>query len=163
MNTKELILVRHAKSSWEYDVDDADRPLKQRGVRDAHRVSEAVSQKLPDVQAVYSSHANRALHTCIIFMRELNLPLENLIISKQLYDFSGTSVRDFVNALDDTLEQVMVFGHNHAMTYITNTWGSNYVDNVPTSGLVYLTFEVGSWKEISFGTTKMMVFPKQLK
>ena len=73
MNTKELILVRHAKSSWEYDVDDADRPLKQRGVRDAHRVSEAVAQKLPDVQAVYSSHANRALHTCIIFLWKISL------------------------------------------------------------------------------------------
>ena len=159
---KELILVRHGKSSWDYDVRDSDRPLKERGVRDAHRVAQAASEAVKDVQAVFSSPANRALHTCMILMRELQIPFEKLSITKELYDFSGGSVRSFVHNLDDSLEKVMLFGHNHALTHVVNDWGSKYVDNVPTSGMVYLSFDVERWEGVSFGTTKLMVFPKHL-
>ncbi|MCO5723805.1 SixA phosphatase family protein [Robiginitalea marina] len=160
---KELILVRHAKSSWDYDADDADRPLKERGISDAHRVAAAVAARLPEVQAVFSSPANRALHTCMILMRELGIPLEKLRVHRDLYDFSGTSVRDFVHGLDEGLHRVMVFGHNHAMTYIANAWGNKYVENVPTAGLVYLDLQAATWKEVSTGKTRMTVFPGQLK
>ena len=160
---KELILVRHGKSSWDFDVQDADRPLKERGVRDAHRVAQAASAVVKDVQAVFSSPANRALHTCMILMREVGIPFDKLTVSGDLYDFSGGSVRSFVHGLDDSLNKVMLFGHNHALTHVVNNWGSKYVDNVPTSGMVCLTFEVERWEGISFGTTKMMVFPRHLK
>lgn len=160
---KELILVRHAKSSWDYDVDDADRPLNQRGIKDAHKVGRAAAAGMKNVQAVFSSPANRALHTCIILMRETGTPLEKLQVCPELYDFTGGSVRAFVHGLEDSLKKVMLFGHNHAMTHVVNDWGSRYVDNVPTCGLVCLNFEVDSWKDISFGATKLMVFPKQLK
>ncbi|MDX1333918.1 MAG: histidine phosphatase family protein [Robiginitalea sp.] len=160
---KELILVRHGKSSWDYDVRDADRPLKERGIRDAHRVAAHVASRLQDVDAVFSSPANRALHTCLILMREVGIPLDKLRVEKDLYDFSGGSVRGFVHGLGDQMGKIMLFGHNHALTHLVNDWGSKYVDNVPTSGLAYLTFDVEAWREVSFGKTEMMVFPKQLK
>jgi phosphohistidine phosphatase len=160
---KELILVRHGKSSWDYDVQDADRPLKERGIRDAHRVAEKVAPQLQDVDAVFSSPANRALHTCVILMRTVGIPMDKLRIEKDLYDFSGGSVREFVHGVGDDLGKIMIFGHNHALTYLVNDWGSKYVDNVPTSGLAYLSFDVAKWSEVSFGKTEMMVFPRQLK
>jgi phosphohistidine phosphatase len=160
---KELILVRHGKSSWDYDVQDADRPLKERGIRDAHRIAKHVGPRLRDVDAVFASPANRALHTCMILMREVGIPLEKLSIEKELYDFSGNSVRKFVHNLENDLVKVALIGHNHALTHLVNDWGSKYVDNVPTSGLTHLTFEVSTWSEVSFGNTEMMVFPKQLK
>jgi phosphohistidine phosphatase len=160
---KELILVRHGKSSWDYDVQDADRPLKERGIRDAHRVAENAAPHLRDVDAVFSSPANRALHTCMILMREVGIPMDRLRIEKDLYDFSGGSVRNLVHGVGDHLGKIMLFGHNHAFTHLVNDWGSKYVDNVPTSGLAYLTFDVEKWSEVSFGETKLMVFPKQLK
>lgn len=160
---KELILVRHGKSSWDYDVKDADRPLKERGIRDAHRIAKNVAPRLQDVDAVFSSPANRALHTCMILMREVGIPLDKLRIDKQLYDFSGNSVRNFVHNLEDHLGRVLLFGHNNALTHLVNDWGNKYVDNVPTSGLAHLSFEVSTWAEVAFGKTEMMVFPKQLK
>ncbi len=160
---KELILVRHGKSSWNYDVEDADRPLKERGIRDAHRVAQHLASQLGGVDAVYSSPANRALHTCVILMRELGLPLEEIRVRKELYDFSGGAVRTFVQGLDDTLQKVMLFGHNHALTHLVNDWGNRYVDNLPTTGLAHLTFEVDRWQEVSYGKTEMIVFPKQLR
>ena len=160
---KELILVRHGKSSWDYDVQDTDRPLKERGVRDAHRVAHAASAEVQDVQAVFSSPANRALHTCMILMREVGIPLDKLTVSRDLYDFSGNAVRSYVHGLDNSLDKVVLFGHNHALTHLVNDWGSKYVDNVPTSGLVYLTFEVDRWEAAAFGTTKLMLFPRDLR
>ncbi len=160
---KELILVRHGKSSWNYDVEDADRPLKERGIQDAHRVAKHLAPRLGGVDAVYSSPANRALHTCVILMRELGLPLGEIRVRKELYDFSGGAVRTFVQGLDDTLHKVMLFGHNHALTHLVNDWGNRYVDNLPTTGVAHLTFEVDRWQEVSYGKTQMIVFPKQLR
>lgn len=160
---KELILVRHGKSSWDYDVQDADRPLKERGIRDAHRIAKHVAPRLRDVDAVFSSPANRALHTCMILMREVGIPLEKLRLENELYDFSGNSVRKFVHSMDDQLEKVLLFGHNHALTHLVNDWGNKYVDNVPTTGLTYLTFGVPTWARVSSGKTELMVFPNQLK
>jgi phosphohistidine phosphatase len=160
---KELILVRHAKSSWEYDVKDADRPLSERGIADAHLIAEALESKINGVQAVFSSPANRALHTCMILMRELGMPLESLAVVKALYDFSGEGVSAHITTLDDTLDKVILFGHNNAMTHIANKWGSKYLENVPTCGVVHLSFPVKSWKEISHGKTQKTIFPKNLK
>ena len=84
---KEIILVRHGKSSWQYAVSDRDRPLQERGIKDALLVAGALSG-LPRPDAVFSSPANRALHTCTILMRELRIPLELLRLSEALYDFS---------------------------------------------------------------------------
>ena len=159
---KEIILVRHGKSSWEYAVADRDRPLQERGIRDALKMAGALGD-LPQPDAVFSSPANRALHTCTILMRELGLPLELLSLREELYDFSGRSVEAFVKALDDSHRRVMLFGHNHAFTALANAWGDRYIDNVPTTGLVHLRFEAGHWADLSKGHTLAVVFPKNLK
>lgn len=160
---KELILIRHGKSSWEYDVSDKDRPLSERGVQDGHLVAAALKPELPIPDAVFSSPANRALHTCIILMRELGIPYNRLELAAELYDFSGGSVKAFVRSLDDTLQRVLIFGHNHAFTLVANAWGSRHTDNVPTTGCVRLQFDTPHWKDITHGRTLGMVFPKHLK
>lgn len=159
---KEIILVRHGKSSWDYRVSDRDRPLQERGIKDAHLVAGAL-RGLPGPDAVFSSPANRALHTCTILMRELRIPLELLRLSEALYDFSGGSVEAFVRGMDDSLGRVMLFGHNHAFTALANAWGDRYIDNVPTTGMVHLRFEAGRWADVSKGRTHAVVFPKNLK
>ncbi|WP_430968999.1 SixA phosphatase family protein [Spongiimicrobium sp. 2-473A-2-J] len=160
---KRLILVRHGKSSWEYQVNDKDRPLKERGIRDGHLVlSEFKSLGvLPD--AIFSSPANRALHTCMIFLRGLDFPFTSFQLTDFLYDFSGESVFTFVTNLDDTLDTVMLFGHNYAFTNVANTYGSTSIDNVPTSGLVQINFNIDHWKDADKGITKHTLFPKQLR
>lgn len=160
---KTLTLVRHAKSSWEYQVEDKDRPLNQRGINDAHLLSLHLAESPFIVDAVFSSYANRALHTCTIFLRNLNIPFAKLTITKDLYDFSGQAVFDFLRSLDDSYEKVMIFGHNHAFTHLVNTFGDQYIDNLPTSGLATINFSVDRWSAIEKGTTVNMIVPKQLK
>lgn len=160
---KNLILVRHGKSSWKYSVSDKDRPLLQRGINDGHLVVNAFKQKNVAIDAVYSSPANRALHTCLIFLRGLQYPFDQFEITNELYDFSGDDVLQFVRTFDDALDTVMIFGHNHAFTHLANALGSTYIDNVPTSGLVHLTFGTDQWRTLGKGTTANTIFPKHLK
>lgn len=160
---KELIIVRHGKSSWEYEVSDKDRPLRQRGIRDAHRVSRAYKDALPAIDAVFSSPANRALHTCIIFLRELDIPFDKLQVTDALYDFSGESVMNFVRGFSPEYQRVMIFGHNFAFTNVANQWGDKRIDNVPTSGLVHLRSEATAWSEMGEASTIQTLFPKELR
>ncbi|GLU45464.1 histidine phosphatase family protein [Allomuricauda sp. NBRC 101325] len=160
---KQLILMRHGKSSWDYDVSDKDRPLLERGIKDAHKVANTFKLHAPQINFAFSSPANRALHTSMIFTRTLNFDMTNFRVNEQLYDFSGGSVQNFVEQLDNGLDIVAIFGHNYAFTSLANTWGDQYIENVPTAGLVHITFNVDDWSKIATGTTKQTVFPKHLK
>ena len=155
--------MRHGKSSWENDVKDQDRPLQERGVNDAMRVGAYAKDHMEMPVAVYASPANRALHTCLIAMRQMGLDPGMLTITDALYDFSGGSVERFIRSLDDSLEHVMIFGHNHAFTAISNIFGNEKIDNLPTAGLVHIHFKEQHWADITKGITKLKIFPKQIR
>ncbi|MBT8177624.1 MAG: histidine phosphatase family protein [Eudoraea sp.] len=161
---KNLILVRHGKSSWDFDVNDRDRPLKLRGIKDGHTVANVFKTKAglkPD--KIFTSPANRALHTCMIICRNLEYPLENVDIQPELYDFSGERLMRFVKGLEDSLQTVAVFGHNYALTNVANQWGNRHLDNVPTSGLVHIKFPADRWASLEKGSTELVLFPKELR
>jgi len=160
---KQLLLVRHAKSSWKYDVNDAERPLKKRGFKDATLVSNALKKSSFTPDIIFSSPANRALSTCKVFITNLGYNDEILNIKDELYDFGGQNVINFITKIDDSYEKVMIFGHNHAFTSICNIFGDQYIDNLPTSGLVIINFDVTSWKTIKKGITELTIFPRDLK
>ncbi len=160
---KTLILVRHGKSSWEYSVGDKDRPLLPRGITDAILVADYFNEQNIPIDAAFSSPANRALHTSMIFVRQLYFSLDKFQVVNELYDFSGDYVFQFIKDLEEDLNTVAIFGHNHAFTHIANSLGNSYIENVPTSGLVHLEFDVDQWSSIEKGITKQTIFPKQLK
>lgn len=163
MKFKTLILVRHAKSSWKYNLPDNLRPLKSSGFVDANLVSEALRSKNYIIDKVYSSHANRAYSTCKIFKKQLSWN-ENLIeINNSLYDFSGESVLQVINSLNDNYNTVVLFGHNHAFTSLVNILGDQYIDNLPTSGLVVINFNIESWKFAKYGTTELIILPRDYR
>ncbi|WP_046745845.1 SixA phosphatase family protein [Kordia zhangzhouensis] len=160
---KTLIIVRHAKSSWEYPVDDKDRPLKLRGIKDAHLVANHIVKKIETPDIIYSSIANRALHTCAIFTRCLNYSFNKVVIKEGMYDFGGSGLLETIKMCNDEVNTLMVFGHNHAITAVVNTYGSKLFENVPTSGAVVIQFDTQAWKDIDEGKTILKVFPKDLK
>ncbi|MCM4168878.1 hypothetical protein KCTC52924_02575 [Arenibacter antarcticus] len=160
---KTIILVRHGKSSWDYSVSDRDRPLKERGIIDAAKVAKGFLKNNIRIDAAYSSPANRAMHTAIIFLRTISFPLEKFTLSNTLYDFTGDEVYMFIKSLDNSEDTVLLFGHNEAFTHIANSLGNVYIDNVPTSGLVELKFDTNDWKTVVKGTTGRTLFPKLLK
>ncbi|GAA3572305.1 SixA phosphatase family protein [Snuella lapsa] len=160
---KTLTLIRHAKSSWEYDVIDHERPLKDRGVNDAELVSKYFKISLREPDLVLSSDANRARSTAAIFMETLNIPSSIFRLDHALYDFAGYNLLEVIKACDETVNNLMIFGHNHAITDFVNTYGHIYIDNVPTCGVVVLEFDIEQWADLKKGKTAQTLFPRDVK
>jgi phosphohistidine phosphatase len=161
---KILYIVRHAKSSWEYDgINDIDRPLKKRGIEDAYLISKILQKKIETPSVFISSSANRALHTAMIFSYSFNYPLANLKISKSLYSFSDGYLIKTVKTLDNGFDSAIIFSHDHGISDFVNKYGNKHVDHVPTCGVVAIEFRTNHWKDIKNGKTLFTDFPKYYK
>lgn len=158
---KTLYIVRHAKSSWEYlNVKDIDRPLKERGITDAHLVSKFLVKKIIKPDIFISSYANRALHTGIIFCENFEFPLANLKIKKELYSFSDGYLVKTVKALDDSFNSAIIFSHDHGINTFVNKFGDKPIAHVPTCGVIGIQFDEKHWKNIKKGKTILIEAPK---
>ena len=160
---KNLILIRHAKSSWEAPLKDFDRPLMKKGILDAHEVSANVSKFLPKTYIMWSSTAARALETALIFAQNISYPIESIIFKDDLYTFDDKQLEKIIKSCDNSFESVILFGHNEAITNFVNKFGDVFIENVPTSGFVSLQFDSESWDTINKGKTHKTIFPKDLK
>lgn len=160
---KTLYMVRHAKSSWEFDVIDHKRPLKERGINDSILVSNHVAKNFEPPQHMVTSDAIRALSTANYFKEAFNISDTHFKITHDLYDFSGHKVMEIIKNLSDDYNTVMIVGHNHAFTSIANMLGKKYIDNVPTCGFVHIQFDETHWSAITTGNTIATVFPRHLK
>ena len=160
---KTLILIRHAKSSWEFDVIDHERPLNERGLNDASLVSEYLTKTNPKVDALLCSDSVRTKSTAEFFISNLNIDLEIVRYNHGLYDFEGRLLVSEIKACDDSIQNLMVFGHNHAITYFVNTYGNQIIDNVPTCGVTIINFDMTSWNDLKQGVTINTIFPRDLK
>ena len=160
---KTLYMVRHAKSSWKYDVIDHQRPLKGRGKKDSLLVSAKVKSEVKPPEIIVSSDANRALTTAKVFKDALGIEDANFSTNHDLYDFGGNSVMDVIKGLSDSYDRVMIVGHNHAFTSIANMLGNKYIDNLPTCGFLMIEFDTDKWNNVKTGKTIKTILPRDLK
>ena len=159
---KKLILIRHAKSSWEYNVKDHERPLNTRGLKDASVVSNVLKGLFyPDL--VLISSAKRTNETAEIFASNLKISKKIIQSNHDLYDFSGSDLLKVIKNCNNSIKELMIFGHNHAITAFVNSYGDLTIDNVPTCGVVVLEFEIDNWSHLKPGKTLKTLFPRDLK
>ncbi|MFO8148580.1 MAG: SixA phosphatase family protein [Bacteroidota bacterium] len=160
---KRLILVRHGKSSWEHNLEDEQRPLKKRGFKDGELVSTAFQEFAEYPLIIWSSPAVRALETAKIFKKILNIKDEHFFIKPSLYTFSSRDLFSQIQHCDPEIENLMVFGHNPAMTVLVNDLGDKAFVSIPTTGLTVIDFKTNSWKDLKDGKTILNLFPKNLR
>ena len=161
---KTVYIVRHAKSSWEYqNIKDIDRPLKKRGIKDAYLMSKILKKKITKPDAFLTSSANRALSTAVIFSSVFDFALNNLQIKKTLYDFSDKYLIKTIKSLDDSYNDVMIFSHDHGINDFVNRFGNKAIAHVPTCGVIGISFDTKHWKDIKKGVTILKEFPKFYK
>lgn len=160
---KNLILVRHAKSSWEVPLHDKDRPLTNQGMKDAHLVSSYISDFIPKTYMIWSSSAERASETAMIFAQNISYPIESIDYKDELYTFDENKLEKVVKSCNNGIENVILFGHNEAITNFVNKFGDAFITNVPTAGFVSLQFDTDDWDKIKKGKTQKIIFPKDLK
>ncbi|HAB36038.1 MAG TPA: histidine phosphatase family protein [Cryomorphaceae bacterium] len=162
---KTVYLIRHAKSSWEYPhLEDRERPLKGRGIRDAHLMAAWLAEEIYPAPFMVSSPATRALHTSMIFARNFGQSLDSILTDEALYEVSVEGLRSFLRGLPDAENNVMVFGHNPSHTLFLNRCVDQRIDNVPTAGVACLRFEVSTWADLDFDAELLFFdFPKNHK
>ena len=145
---KTWVMVRHAKSSWEFNLPDRERPLADRGVKDAILVGQELNKHNLHIDQVYSSPAKRAFDTALLMVSELGVSTDTIHIEEALYDFTGEQALGFVRSLPDDQHTIMTFGHNNACTHIAQSLG-NYIEvNIPTATAVIFHFDVSLWSDI---------------
>lgn len=160
---KTLYLVRHAKSSWDNaNQSDHDRPLNQRGERDAPRMGKRLRKRGDQPEVIISSSAVRALTTASILATALDYPTSDISIEERLYGAEPEDVLSIIGNLDDGIHCAMLVGHNPTFTALINALGGCDLDNVPTCGMAVLTFPIDSWKNMTTtqGTLVDFDFPK---
>lgn len=162
---KKLYVTRHAKSSWDYiDAADIDRPLNQRGIKDAHLVSSNLFKNNLIPSVMITSPANRAAHTCLIFARELNLEHDLIHIDYNLYHPSIDSILGVLAGINDKYDSAMIFGHNPGFTDFSNALKADLY-NQPTAGCSIFKLSANTWADVYDCESEFIecVTPKQLK
>jgi phosphohistidine phosphatase len=162
---KTLIIVRHGKSSWAYpDLEDFYRPLKPRGINDAFAIGEELLQQdvFPDL--ILSSPAIRAMNTAIIIARKLDFPLQRIRANEGIYEASTYQLLQLIGNVENTIETLMIFGHNPSFTSLINQLQSESLYNLPTCGVFAIELPINAWSEVvsSKGTKLFSLFPKEV-
>ncbi|MBL7858657.1 MAG: histidine phosphatase family protein [Cyclobacteriaceae bacterium] len=158
---KTLYLVRHAKSSWaDPDQADFERPLNERGKRDAPRMAKRLKEKEIHPDLIFSSPAKRALSTSKRMAKILKYPKDGIKTDQKLYHASDDTLLSMIQNLKDKFECVVIVGHNPGLTDFVNSFLSEEldIDNIPTCGVVAFKLEIDAWSKATWGIGKMLFF-----
>lgn len=160
---KTFYLVRHAKSSWDNpDLKDEERPLNERGLKDAPFMAKLMKSKGVEPDLLVTSPAIRALTTAAYFKMALEVDGEDFWVRDDIYEAMTVKITDLISKLPEDAETVMIFGHNPTFTNVANQFTNKYIDNIPTCGVVCVRSEAATWPEVNASNSKVVeaFFPK---
>lgn len=143
---------------------DDQRPLLEKGKKRTRKIIEYLMKNnvMPDV--IISSHAVRALETAKIVAHGIKFPVNDIIISHNLYHCQADGIFSETFAFDDDIAEIMLVGHNPTLTNFINKFFDPPVDYLPTSGLAAIAFDTDQWVDLPLAQPKpvFIVFPKEL-
>lgn len=159
---KRLYIVRHAKSSWKTDLNDFNRPLNKRGKKSAPDMGERLKKLkvMPDL--ILSSPAVRAITTAGIIAAKLGYPEERIAIDEAIYGAGIEDLVEIVRRTDDSVDVLMIFGHNPGFTDLARSLTDEYIVNLPTCAVYCVDFDLDTWEQIDrgIGSCALYDFPK---
>jgi len=150
---KNLILVRHAKSDWPEDMEDFDRPLADKGLQDALKMSKFLKSQNVLIDRFVSSPAVRALSTCKVFNQTYRL---DLTTNDKLYNPSENNFNSVIYDLDDQVNSVALFSHNNGISNFAN-YITDHIFHFSTCGVAGFEIDCNSWSEFD-GAKKKFLF-----
>jgi phosphohistidine phosphatase len=154
---KQLLLVRHGKSDWgNLDLKDFDRPLNKRGKENAPEMAERLIDKGFKIDLIVSSPAKRAKSTAKFFAEAYQI--DQIQFEESIYEANTTALLKVVNGLNNGADLIVMFGHNPGFTDFANELCDADIYNIPTAGMVLISFRFDSWQMVSKGTGEFMFF-----
>lgn len=156
---KTLYIIRHAKSSWrELDLSDQERPLNKRGKLNAPFMAEQLKKKEGHIDHFLSSTAKRAITTATAIAAAFGVERAAIEQSSGIYHAGRRELLEHINALDNRHASVAIFGHNPGFTDLANHLTGEWIDNIPTCGMVKVEFDVEEWGAISGDLGRLVWF-----
>jgi len=167
---KTLYILRHGKAERDSESgEDFDRPLAERGWRDAEAVGREVRLRGFETDAVLSSPARRAAETVEAFARGYG-PVQPRF-ERGIYNAPAEPLIDIVSATDDRAARLMIVGHNPGFQELAllledapGDYADRLADGLPTAGFVAMELDVAHWNEVTerCGRVTAMIVPKEL-
>jgi phosphohistidine phosphatase len=156
---KTLILVRHAKSSWNTaGLSDFDRPLNDRGKKDAPEMAKRLKDHGVKVDLFVSSPAKRAKKTAKYFAEEFETKKDEIVLIDELYAANVATFVKVVENLKDSADTVALFSHNPDITEYVNTLTNVRVDDMPTCAMFAVQADTERWSEFEKAEKKFLFF-----
>lgn len=162
---KSLLLVRHAKSSWDSpSLRDVDRPLNERGLADASMMAQRMLNRKIHINAFVSSTAKRAFYTATFFAKAFQQKEKDIIGIPQLYHAMPETFSEVIAELSNHWNTVAMFSHNPGITDFANMLGVARIDNMPTCGVLGVHFMCDKWEDAMQAEKRFWLFdyPKNL-
>ena len=163
---KTLYILRHAKSDWtDFSQSDFDRTLNTRGECDAPKMGEFLAKKGIKLDRIIASPAVRAKTTALYAAKGLGYEAERIIFEPNLYLAELKAIRYLVQNQPDTVETLMIVGHNPGLTEAVNALSQVQMDELPTAGVFAVQFSTEKWGQISRENSKFLFFesPKTIE
>jgi len=162
---KRIIFVRHGRAEDPSPLmSDFERSLTTKGKQIAGQMATRLNQYFKEPCIILSSPAFRALETAIIFARVNGWDSNGIRLVDSLYfNVSMNSFPYMISELDDTGNNLILFGHNPSFTEIPDRLSASGCDFLPKTGIVSLTFNVNSWKDTirQKGKTEFFLKPEK--
>ena len=147
---KALLLIRHAKSSWDNPVqNDFDRPLNARGLKDAPMMAQRLLDRKVKIDGFFSSPAVRAKQTCSLFMEAFKVDESKIHLLSQLYLAVPDVFMQTIVNIPDLVSCAAIFSHNDGITEFANTLTNTHVDNMPTCSVFAVKADIETWKDFT--------------
>jgi len=145
---KTLLLIRHAKSDWNNpSLGDFDRPLNDRGKRDAPMMAHRLLDRKIKIDAFIASPAKRAKRTASIFAKEYKRDKDEIIFIEELYGAPVRAFYDVITKTNDKFDSIALFSHNPGITDFANGLTDARTDNIPTCGIFAVKIKGKHWRD----------------
>lgn len=148
---KTLLIMRHAKSSFkDPTLTDPDRPLNKRGKKEAPMMGEWVKDQELIPQTILSSPALRASQTAHLLAETCEFK-QDIVYVNSLYLGEPEAYIGALKGLPDSIERVMVIGHNPGLEGLLQQL-SGQVQALPPASIAYLALPISQWQTLTLET-----------
>lgn len=153
---KTLLILRHAKSSWNYPaLSDYDRPLNGRGKRDAPRMGKHLREQGLTPDRILTSSAKRARKTASRVAKTCGYTGKVKKLDR-FYDTVAGVYFETLQALPDKYQRVMVVGHNPTMEQLVG-YLTGQIRRMPTAALAHIELPIQHWEALDLDTVGTLV------
>jgi phosphohistidine phosphatase len=153
VDSRRLVIVRHAKSAWPEHTPDEQRPLNVRGRRDAPAAGRWLRDRVGHVDAVVCSPAARTRETWGLIAAELD-GAPDPIFDERVYAATAETLLAVVRGIPDDAGSVLLIGHNPGISDLVAVLAGAELA-MKTSAIAVLGL-TGSWADAAPGRAKLI-------